>query len=238
MQLFYSPDIEQGAKQVVLSKEESNHCCVVLRKKSGDKINIIDGRGTLYEGVIITADNKRTLVDIAHEHKNYQSLCYNLHMAVAPTKSIDRYEWFLEKATEIGTSAFTPIESYNSERRVVKCERSERVILSAVKQSVKAFIPQNSPLTKFDAFVKSDFGSAQKFIAHCNPSTNKKLLKELVCAGGDVVVMIGPEGDFSPQEVALAVEHGFSEISLGDSRLRSETAALFAVSIVALINQK
>lgn len=238
MQLFYAPDIVPSDSEAVLSKEESNHCINVLRKRVSDVIHLIDGKGGLYKAEIAAADAKRTPLNIIECKERYAQLPYSLHMAVAPTKSIDRYEWFLEKATEVGVSEFTPIESYNSERRVVKDERSERVILSAVKQSIKAYIPKNNSITKFEKFVSNDFGQAQKFIAHCHPSQDKELMKVIVEPGGDVVVLIGPEGDFSQREVELAREHGFKEISLGESRLRSETAALFAVVQVAIINQK
>ncbi len=235
MQLFYSQNINQDI--ITLDAIESGHATRVLRKKLGDTLNIIDGNGTLYSAIIIDDNHKKCMLRIASKSENYGARGYNLHIALAPTKSIDRYEWFLEKSTEVGCDSFTPLLCSRSERKVVKDERSLKVIISAVKQSIKAFTPQMASLTPFAEFMKQDFGASKKFIAHCEESSEKVLLRDLVCKGESVVVLIGPEGDFSAQEVALAREKGFVEVSLGDCRLRSETAGVFVASLLNIVNQ-
>lgn len=232
MNLFYTPDIKDQYYQ--LDEVESKHCVRVLRLKEEDKIHLIDGKGTLFTAKIIDAHPKRCTVECVEKKEEFGKLDYELHLALAPTKNIDRTEWFLEKCTEIGTSEFTPLLSSHSERKVVKHDRLFKVITSAVKQSLKAYHPKLNELTKFADLVTSDF-DGDKFIAHCNPG-EKTHLKQLCKPKAKCLVLIGPEGDFSPEEVELAKANGFQEISLGESRLRTETAGVVACNIVSLAN--
>lgn len=233
MQLFYAPDI--SSKEYTLSEEESKHCVRVLRKRVGDTIHIIDGRGSLYSCLLINDAPKRCIVEVVNVIEEYEKLPYNLHLAIAPTKVIDRFEWSLEKITEIGVTAITPLESFHSERRQIKDERSVKVVTAAVKQSLKAYHPLFESMCSFNDFVCRDFGDAELFIAHCGEDSDKMALSELLKPHGSYVIAIGPEGDFSTQEVELAKAHGFRSISLGRSRLRTETAAVVAAATVNII---
>ncbi len=231
MQLFYSKDIDNDI--ITLNEEESRHVIKVLRKGIGADLSVVDGCGTLYKSEIIDAHQKHTLLRIKERVTNYGNLSYNLHVAVAPTKNIDRIEWFVEKATEIGIKTISLIKSSHSERKDTKIERLEKVAISAMKQSVKAYKPQVNETISFENFIKMDFGDADKFIAHCNDSNVKPHISNLLTKN-DIIILIGPEGDFSPVEVSLALECGFKEISLGNERLRTETAALYATTAVAI----
>lgn len=231
MTIFYTPDIAQTS---FLPEEESLHCAKVLRLQVGEIVHLIDGKGGLYTAQIVVAHPKRTEVKVISVEQEFEKLPYNLHLALAPTKNIDRYEWFVEKSTEIGLSAFTPLFSRYSERKMVKEDRVEKVIVSAAKQSLKAYVPQLFSSTSFKEFVQNTQAS-QKFIAHCNDMPKVPLATALQ-KGSDVVVMIGPEGDFSPEEVQFALDHGFVSVSLGTSRLRTETAGVVACHTVNLIN--
>lgn len=236
MQLFYDPDIE--APYHTLGEEESKHCIRVLRLSCGDGIHLTDGRGNLYRAEITDDNPKHCTVRILSTESGYGKLPYELTVAVAPTKNADRFEWFLEKATEVGISAVLPLETEHSERRTFKSERGEKVITAAMKQSIKAYRPQLLPMTPFREAVLRPFGG-QRFLAHCAPAhapEGKRYLLQAVKAGGKVEVWIGPEGDFSPEEIAFACSHGFTEITLGDQRLRTETAALTSVVMVAVAN--
>ncbi len=232
MQLFFSQDINNNL--ITLSEEESRHAIKVLRKNIGSPINVVDGVGTLYKTTIIEAHPKHTVLEIDERIEEFEKLPYSLHIAVATTKNIDRTEWFMEKATEIGIGSVTLIKSEHSERKIAKIERLERVAISAMKQSVKAYMPMINDTTPFMQFIKADYGDAIKLIAHCNGAHHKSHIKELIKDNRDVIVMIGPEGDFSCEEVAEALKNGFQEISLGSQRLRTETAALYAVAAVAI----
>ena len=234
MQLFYAADFT--APEYMLSEEESRHAVKVLRLMEGDTLHITDGKGNLYRCEVASAHQKHCLVRVVKHFEEFEKLPYRLTMAVAPTKNIDRYEWFLEKATEIGVAEFVPLVSEHSERKVVKLEREEKVITSAVKQSLKAYHPVLAELTPFEKLVKSEF-AGRKFVAHCGEALNgKKYLASTLKKGEDVLILIGPEGDFSPAEVALAVENGFEEITLGTQRFRTETAAVVAVDMVSIVN--
>lgn len=231
MQLFYAPHI---ATTPFLPEEESLHCIKVLRHKEGDTINIIDGKGTLYNALITSPHIKRTQVQIVNSTPDFGTHPYHLHLAVAPTKNIDRFEWFVEKATEIGFDSLTPLECAFSERRIIKPERIEKIIISAAKQSLKAQIPILNPLTPFSDFAKN-IPQTNKFIAHCYSGQKPHLMR--VCPQNtDIVIAIGPEGDFSIDEVNLATSQGFQPITLGSSRLRTETAAVVACHIAAIAN--
>lgn len=233
MHLFYTPDI--NADYYTLNEEESKHCIKVLRLQNADEVFLIDGRGGFYTASILDAHPKKTLLKITETKQGYGKRNHYLHIAIAPTKNIERTEWFLEKATEIGIDEVSLVISDRSERKEVKPERLKKVITSAVKQSIKAYHPVlNDPLS-FKRFVQ-DQHQEQKFIAHCMDGF-KISLKEEIRLHSNYLIMIGPEGDFSPSEVNLALETGFIPITLGDSRLRTETAALEACFEINFLNR-
>lgn len=231
MALFYCPDIENN---LTLPEEESVHCIRVLRKQVDDTIGIIDGQGFFYEAVITEAHPKHCRVRLLEKRPD-TSGPFRAHIALCPTKNPERVEWFLEKATEVGIGGISFLQSRYSERKTVKTERMERILVAALKQSVKALKPTLQPLTPFETFVKQPF-DGQKYICHCYPG-DKPLLNAVCQPGSPVLVLIGPEGDFSVEEVALAEAQGFEAVSLGDTRLRTETAAFVAAHIVELKNQ-
>lgn len=233
MQLFYNPELDNSFKQFFFSAEESKHIVRVLRKKEGDILKITNGKGYLFEAEILQADPKKCMAQIIHEEKTIPRL-HRLHIAIAPTKMNDRFEWFLEKATEIGVNEITPILCEHSERKIIKRERLEKVVQSAMKQSVQTYLPTLHPLTTLSDFLAAASGELQ-FIAHCREG-EKMELKRRVQADKDVIILIGPEGDFSREEVSLAFDHGFSPVSLGRNRLRTETAGIVACSTVAMVN--
>jgi len=234
MHLFYTPDITGDTYS--LSEDESKHCTRVLRLKEGDVIYLTDGRGTLYTTEIVSASGKRCEVAVVEKQNSYGEKGYSLTMAVAPTKNIDRYEMFLEKATEIGIDRIIPLECANSERRIIKHERLEKVVTSAVKQSLKAYHPGLDHMTQFSDVVNADFAGI-KLIAHCREDDGKMLLRDAVEKHENVLILIGPEGDFSKEEIFEAESKGFIPVSLGNTRLRVETAAIVACHAVALLNQ-
>ena len=231
MHVFYTPDIMNNPE---LPEEEAGHCLRVLRLNIGDEILLTDGNGYFYKAAISSATGKRCQVRIIE--KIYQEPLWkgHLHIAMAPTKMMDRIEWFAEKATEIGIDELTFLNCRYSERKVIKTERIEKIVVSAVKQSLKARKPVINEMTDFEKFLQTDF-KGDKFIAHCNEG-EKILLKDAITPGNDALVLIGPEGDFSKDEVEKAIERGFKPISLGKSRLRTETAALVAVHTMNLLN--
>jgi len=233
MHIFYTPDLQDDTYR--LSEEESKHCVRVLRLTEGENLFLVDGKGLFCEAVIINANPKACLLQVRDKKSNYGKKDYQLIIGVSPTKNIDRYEWFLEKATEIGIDAVIPLLSRYSERKEIKPERLEKVMISAMKQSIKAYLPVLNPMQAFKKTITTPF-AGQRFIAHCNEG-EKLLLRDAVIKGKDVFILIGPEGDFSTEEVEMAVNEGFIPISLGDSRLRTETAALVACHTVNLINQ-
>lgn len=237
MQLFYAPDLTPPDH--TLGEEESKHCVRVLRLGCGDRLHITDGRGNLYLCTITDDNPKRCRIRVDETHTAYGRLPYRLTMAVAPTKNNDRFEWFLEKATEVGIAEIVPLDTARSERRVFKSDRGDKVITAAMKQSLKAYRPQLHDITPFARAIETAVG--QKFIAHCGPALSpegKRPLAHLLRPGGEATVFIGPEGDFSPEEVALALRHGFREVSLGTQRLRTETAAVVATVITAAANEQ
>lgn len=234
MQLFYSPKIIPPVH--TLGDEESKHCVRVLRLGVGDTLHITDGKGNLYLCRIIEAHQHHCTVEVVETHSEWEKLPYQLTMAVAPTKNIDRFEWFLEKATEVGVTRFIPIECDHSERRTIKHDREMRVITSAVKQSLKAYHPELDELTPVKKVIAMPF-EGQKFIAHCDSSfPARPYLPSLAKKNENILILIGPEGDFSPEEINFALENGFQPISLGNQRLRTETAATVATVMVATIN--
>ena len=232
--MFYVPEIELTQE---LPSEEAGHCARVLRMTEGEHIQITDGRGSFYEAELTLVSPKRCLFRILSKETPAPQWIGHLHIAMAPTKIMDRVEWFAEKATEIGFDELTFLNCRFSERKVIKPERVDKILVSAVKQSLKPTKPILNDMTDFARFVKQEH-SGQKFIAHCYDDLGgeKPLLKHVVKPGEDALVMIGPEGDFSREEVQLAIDHGFQPISLGRSRLRTETAALVACHILNLAN--
>lgn len=235
MQLFYSPNIKHN--DCSLPEVEAMHCSRVLRKNVGDKVDIVDGEGTLYACTILDCSKKNCTVEINSTTENFGTHHYNLHIAIAPTKNIDKIEWFLEKSTEIGIDTISFINCSHSERTVIKEERLEKVVVSAMKQSLKAFKPNIVGMTRFDDFIKQDFDTDQLYIAHCNENMEKVHLKDIATNSQNkqIVILIGPEGDFSPIEVEKAISRGFKPVSLGESRLRTETAALYSTCIISLL---
>ncbi|WP_028374635.1 16S rRNA (uracil(1498)-N(3))-methyltransferase [Leeuwenhoekiella sp. MAR_2009_132] len=236
MQLFYNPDIAAEATQATFPKDESKHIVKVLRKKAGDLLDITNGSGNFFKAEITTASPSGCIVKII-EVTTQNPLPYELHMAVAPTKLNDRFEWFLEKATEIGITEITPIICDHSERKVIKEDRYERILQSAMKQSLKAYIPKLNPAISFSEFIALTTNYVGvKYIAHCE-ETSKFSLKQKLQKGGSNLILIGPEGDFSTSEIENALETGFIPVMLGESRLRTETAAVVAVHSVAFVNE-
>lgn len=232
MHVFYTPDIKIKPE---LPEEEAQHCIRVLRLTQGDEILLTDGKGCFYKAEITAATGKRCLVDLKETITQEPLWQCHLHIAMAPTKNMDRNEWFAEKATEIGFDELTFLNCRFSERKVIKNERIEKILVSAIKQSLKARLPKLNDMINFDKFITQNF-NGQKFIAHCYDG-EKPQLKDLLCKGEDALVLIGPEGDFSMDEVEKAIKKGFKPISLGKSRLRTETAALVACHTLNLINQ-
>ncbi len=232
MALFYAPDILSTLK---LDEEESNHAIKVLRMKVGDSLQIVDGKGGYYEAKISDAHHKHCGVEIVESFSEFEKRPYHLHIAIAPTKNIERLEWFIEKATEIGVDEITPIICEHSERKIVKIDRLDKIAVSAMKQSKKAYLPVvNEPVSML-SFV-SNCKEEQKFIAHCMSDSERVDLSSAYKPGSDVVVLIGPEGDFSPAELKQTLSNGFVPVVMGQSRLRTETAGVVAVHTVVLLN--
>ncbi len=235
MQLFYSQEIQNGNNY--LPEEEAQHALRVLRKSVGDRLDIVDGKGNLYHTKIIETTKRECVFEIENTENNFGGHNYNLHIAVAPTKNNDRIEWFLEKATEIGIDNVWFLNCEHSERTNIKIERFEKVVVSAMKQSLKAYKPILNEMQNFEQFISMDFGTDELYIAHCNEDEQKIHLKDIAKPqnGKKVVIIIGPEGDFSEKEILLAKEKGFRAISLGESRLRTETACLYSTAIISLL---
>jgi 16S rRNA (uracil1498-N3)-methyltransferase len=232
MHLFYTPDISSSI--YTLSEEESWHCQKVLRLNEGDIVHLTDGTGTLFEAFLIDAKGRHVIVEVTSIMEDYGKRPYRLHLAVAPTKNIDRFEWFLEKATEIGVDDVTPLLCEHSGRKVIRHDRLVKVIISAMKQSLKAYHPTLHEMASFGQFISEKRGG-QLFIAHLDEK-DPVLLQHVYRKGGEVTILIGPEGDFSEAEMASALEKGFQCISLGESRLRTETAAVVASHAISMLN--
>lgn len=232
MTLFYAPHI---VTENVLPETESQHAVRVLRLKTGHTINVVDGHGSMYRATITDPHPKHCAVKIIEQHK-YKKPKHKLHIAIAPTKNMDRLEWFVEKCTEIGIDEITPLLCRYSERKVIKPERLEKIIVAAAKQSQKAYFPTLNPMVNFQDFVQQASTNSLNTIAHCYEGS-KPLLQHVYKKTTDVLVLIGPEGDFSEQEVSFAAEKGFEPISLGSNRLRTETAGVVACHTIALLNQ-
>ena len=231
MEVFFSDDICDG--RVRLDAEESGHCVRVLRHRPGDEISVIDGRGTLYRCALEIADAKGAEARVLEAQPGFGAHPYHLTMAVCPTKNIDRYEWFVEKSTEIGVDVIAPVIGERSERRVLKTDRLRRLTLSAAKQSLKAAIPTVAEPQSVRDFLLAAPDDALKLICYCFDDVERKQIQQLLPAR-EICILIGPEGDFSPEEAALARERGWIPVSLGESRLRTETAAVVAATAVYL----
>jgi len=235
MQLYFIEPIHKHVPcQVNLGSEESFHCVKVLRMRSGDPIHLTDGNGNLYQGRLLSADTRNCVVMIENVHVETGKRPFRLHMAVAPTKNMARFEWFLEKATEIGVDEITPLICEHSERVQIRVDRLQKIILSAAKQSIKTYLPVLHEPVKFNDFVGRNTEGA-RFVAYVEehqPVHLKEAYKK-----GDCTVFIGPEGDFSHKEMELAIKSGIIPVSLGPSRLRTETAAMVACHIINIVNE-
>ena len=218
----------------ILNEEESLHCVKVLRHKAGDTIEVIDGMGTRATGTIEAAHAKQCAVSLTSKETVKKDRNYTLHIAIAPTKNIERIEWFVEKSVEIGIDEISFIKSKNSERTVIKDDRTRKVAESAVKQSRQAYLPKLNSLKEFKEFVKTNTADV-KLIAHCENDV-KKNLREFIIPGKSYCVLIGPEGDFTKEEIQIALGAGYLPVSLGNSRLRTETAGLYAATAFAVVN--
>ena len=242
MELFYSRDIEGGICR--LDQDESGHCIKVLRHRAGDEISVIDGCGTLYRCRITSDSPKGVEAMVVSSEEGWGGHPYRLHMAVCPTKNNDRYEWFAEKACEIGMDMVSPVIGEHSERRIFKTARLEKILVSAAKQSLKGAVPAVNEPISVKEFIETYGVTSQdgtlRLIAYCFEDENvpRRSIKEVLSGfeGEEIIVLIGPEGDFSRAEAELALSNGFIPVHLGDSRLRTETAALTAVSAVYFHN--
>lgn len=234
MQLFYSAAIKNG--QCVLNEEESRHCIQVLRHVKGDFISVFDGKGGLFKASIVDAHPKKCTVQVVESLVVPSKRPYYLHIAIAPTKNIDRYEWFVEKAVEIGIDEITPIICEHSERKVVKMERIEKVVMAAMKQSHNIVHPQLNDAMTFNTFMDKAW-RGNKFIAHCDLG-EKILFKQALTQSEETLLLIGPEGDFSKLELSTALKNSYRAVSLGESRLRTETAGLVACVTAAVAENK
>jgi 16S rRNA (uracil1498-N3)-methyltransferase len=229
--LFYAPDMAQKPE---LPEEESQHCARVLRLKEGDEITVTDGKGVLYRAVLTEAHPKRCVVRITEKWEKGSSWNFYIHVAVAPTKNTDRMEWFVEKATEIGINEITCLRCRYSERREINLQRLNKIAVNAMKQSQKAILPKINDMICFRDFITTDF-VGDKMIGHCDEGP-RQLLKQCYQPGKNALLLIGPEGDFSREEINAASVAGFSPVSFGESRLRTETAALVACHTIHILN--
>ena len=234
MHVFYTPDITPA--DYILNEEESRHCMKVLRLAIGDTVHLIDGRGGLYEAEIVSESKRNVSLRVLRTTTEYQKKNHSLHIAVAPTKNIDRLEWFLEKATEIGIDQITPLICDRSERRIVKEDRLNKVITSAVKQSLQAYHPVLNEAVDYNSFISKQ-SADYKMIAHCIDGEPRNFISEISAPGKSYLILIGPEGDFSPNEITLALQNDFKPLTLGNTRLRTETAALAACFEVNYLNR-
>lgn len=233
MHQFYAPNILESKQ---LPEEESQHAVRVLRLKEGDNIEVIDGKGIKYLCRITLAHPKRCMLEIEGSTEVPNHWKCNVVIAVAPTKNLDRMEWMAEKITEMGVDRIIPLRCRYSERKELKTERLKKILVAAMKQSLKAVLPEIDEMTPVTDIIKMDF-SGQKFIAYCDRDIERHLLTEKYSSGRNALILIGPEGDFSKEEIRLALDNGFIPVSLGDSRFRTETAAMFACSVIHVKNQ-
>lgn len=234
MILFYTTDIQSDI--AVFHDEEAHHCTQVLRKRIGDSVTFVDGKGWFYEANIIDITKKQCTLHITKRWEDPHQPSFQTHIAIAPTKNIERFEWFLEKATEIGVNTVSPLLCERSERKQIRLDRLEKIVLAAAKQSLKATLPILHDLTPFPDFIKSKQAGYQKFIAYLGEDATPHL-KNIYQKNQDVLLLIGPEGDFSNKEIQQALQNDYQGVSLGKSRLRTETAGIVACHIVQLSNE-
>lgn len=234
MQIFYAPDIK--GDKYILDENESKHIIRVLRMRQGADVRLIDGMGNLYEGVIDNPDQKQCTISVTGIIKNFEKRNYSLHIAISPLKNPERFEWFIEKSVEIGIDEITPLICRNTEKQSIKKERINNLIISAMKQSLKATRTiLNEPVT-FNEFVTVK-ANGQRMIAHCNESFKRIKISDACSVNDAVLILIGPEGDFSEEEIIKASDNGFKNIHLGSSRLRTETAGVAACHSIYFLNQ-
>lgn len=233
MQFIYAADI--SSDYYTFPEDESGHLIRVLRLDEGDRIQLVDGKGGLFTAEIVKKNPKKCEVKVVEKQEEFGKRDFRLQLSIAPTKNISRYEWMLEKITEIGVDEISPVICERSERKTLKHERLNKIIVSAMKQSLKAYLPVLGEICKFEQLLSSGF-HGQKFIAHCRTENMQPLAKQYQ-KGKDVLILIGPEGDFTDNEIKMAIEKGFVPISLGNSRLRTETAAVVACHTVNLLNE-
>ena len=234
MQIFYAPDIEGDTYE--LDENESKHIIKVLRKKKGTEVQLIDGRGNLYDGIIQTPDHRKCIIAITGKISDFEKRNYRLHIAISPLKNSERFEWFIEKSVEIGVDEITPLICRNTEKQGLKTERINNIIISAMKQSLKATGTILNAPCPFNTFINTDT-EAKRVIAHCNVLFERKKISEVCSVNEDVLILIGPEGDFSEAEIKSALIKGYNPVHLGNSRLRTETAGLAACHSIYFINQ-
>jgi 16S rRNA (uracil1498-N3)-methyltransferase len=234
MHIFYTPDLD--ANTYTLSEEESRHCSKVLRLVKGDQVMLIDGKGGFYEAEILEEHKKQVTLRVLKSTQEYQKRNHHLHIAIAPTKNIDRLEWFLEKCTEIGIDEITPIICDRSERRIIKEDRLDKVITAAVKQSIQAYHPVLNPATSLTTLIERST-DAIKMIAHCVDGEPRQFISQIIEPHLKYLILIGPEGDFTENEILLALQNGFKPLTLGYTRLRTETAGVAACFEINYLNR-
>jgi 16S rRNA (uracil1498-N3)-methyltransferase len=233
MQIFYSANVSDG--KALFSRDESGHCLKVLRMRLGESLNFTDGKGTLYEGVISDDDPSGMTVTVTSAFNHYGRRSYRIHIAISPLKNEDRLEWFIEKAVETGIDEITPLLCNRTEKKKIRKERLEGLILSAMKQSVKCYLPQlNEPVT-FNEFINATY-NGRRLIASCDPDIVRTGITSSFCRGEEVTILVGPEGDFTSDELTRAIKAGFVPIHIGTSRFRTETAGVAACCSVYLAN--
>ncbi|HPX42854.1 MAG: 16S rRNA (uracil(1498)-N(3))-methyltransferase [Bacteroidales bacterium] len=234
MQIFYVPGITGDS--CVMDESESRHCIRVLRMTKGDRVKLVDGMGGYHEGIITGSDPSACRIRITDSYQGFEKREYRLHMAVSPIKNQERFEWFIEKSVELGIDEITPLICRNTEKKGIKTDRINNIIISAMKQSLKAYKPLLNEALPFGKFIAAGH-SGIKMIAHCNRGFESRKMDLIYRKGMDALILIGPEGDFSMEEIDLALSSGFKGISLGNSRLRTETAGIAACHSVYFINQ-
>jgi 16S rRNA (uracil1498-N3)-methyltransferase len=234
MQVFYAPDI--SGRYYTLDQNESKHIVRVLRMKRGTQVRLIDGKGNLYEGVIAEPDQKKCIVEIRSVIRDFERRDYKLHIAISPLKNQERFEWFIEKAVEIGIDEISPLICKNTEKTGIKADRIRNIIISAMKQSIKAKEPLLNQTISFEEFINEKH-DGKLMIAHCFSDIVRKKIPEVYSRGEDAVILIGPEGDFSREEVEATMSNYFTHIYFGNNRLRTETAGIVACHSIYFINQ-
>lgn len=237
LHIFYVPEAKNAASGTVvyLGGDEALHCSRVLRLKSGDEAALVDGFGGMYTARLLECHKDTVSAEIVEVCSDVYRRSYYNHIAIAPTKNTDRFEWFVEKAVEFGIDEITPLLCAHSERKVLKLDRIEKILISAVKQSGNVVMPKLNPLTPFADFLRSA-KAAKKLIAHCESGMEKVFFKDAVCKNDSVITLIGPEGDFSKEEISMALGSGFCAVSLGETRLRTETAGVAACAFLVCVN--